>query len=478
MEPLYLNETYINGLLESKSSEAEQMRILEKARQMKGLTPQETAALLTMDSATGWKQAFEIAGEIKSHIYGDRVVMFAPLYISDYCVNECVYCGFSKHQMKDIHKRRKLSMEEIRQEVELLERMGHKRLALEAGEDPINCPLSYVLEAIQTIYSMKTENGEIRRVNVNIAALDVDGYKQLKQANIGTYILFQETYNRATYRAMHLSGPKRDFEFHSRAHDRAMEAGLDDVGGGVLFGLHDPFYEVLGMILHNQHLEQNFGVGFHTLSAPRVRSFALFPNAVDDEIFLRLIAVIRMAVPFTGIIISTRENPEMRRRLIKIGVSQISGGSSVEVGGYFKKSKNINKNNANSENNEENDTKYNHKQKLSQFQLEDGRTPSDILMWLMEEDLIPSFCTACYRKSRTGDRFMKLAKSGDIKDVCLPNALMTLAEYAMDYGTDELKKKAFDLIKRKVDKMEENSIRTQLDRNIEKIIAGERDLYV
>jgi len=460
-EPLYLNETYIKDLLAAKTSEAEQLNILEKAKQMKGLTPQEAAALLTMDSADGWKQAFEIAGEIKSHIYGERVVMFAPLYISDFCVNECVYCGFGKQQTQDSQKRRKLSMEEIQREVELLECMGHKRLALEAGEDPINCPLSYILEAIQTIYSMKTENGEIRRVNVNIAALDVDGYRQLKQVDIGTYILFQETYQRTTYESMHPSGPKSDFEFHSSAHDRAMEAGLDDVGGGVLFGLYEPFYEVLGMILHNQHLEQQFGVGFHTLSAPRIRSGLAFPYAVDDETFLRLIAVIRMAVPYTGIIISTRENPEMRRRLIKVGVSQISGGSSVEVGGYFKNSKN-------GENNNE----------LSQFQLEDARTPADILMWLMDEDLIPSFCTACYRKSRTGDRFMALAKSGDIRDVCLPNALMTLAEYAMDYGNSELKEKAFSLIKRKVDNMEECSTKVQLGNNIEKIISGERDLFI
>ena len=456
--PLYQNEAYIRNLLDEAQGTpaAERARILDKAAHMQGLSHREAAALLAMESEADWQRLFAIAGAIKSHIYGDRVVMFAPLYISDYCVNDCAYCGFGA---KNKAARRRLTMDEIRREVALLEAMGHKRLALEAGEDPENCPLSYVLEAIQTIYDADTENGEIRRVNVNIAAQDVEGYRQLKAAGIGTIILFQESYHRPTYGQMHRSGPKSDYDYHAGAFDRAMEAGLDDVGGGVLFGLYEPRYEVLGLMLHNEHLESRFGVGFHTLSAPRIRAFggqnAAFPSAVDDETFLRMVAVMRLAVPFTGIIISTRESPEMRRRLIKMGVSQLSGGSAVEVGGYHKKAAG-----------------------QGQFQVADERSPEDIIRWLMGEGFIPSFCTACYRSARTGDRFMALAKSGDIKDVCLPNALITLVEYAEDYGSEALRRQAAALVEEKWAAMPEGPAKERTRTQIDRVCAGERDIRV
>lgn len=455
----FQNEAYINGLLHEAAnvSENELTRILDKAEHFEGLTHAETAALLTAQQPDHRARVFTIAEKIKRSIYGDRIVMFAPLYISDYCVNNCAYCGF-----KNAHDyaRRRLTLDEVRREVEILERMGHKRLALEAGEDPANCPLSYVLEVIETIYAMKTDNGAIRRVNVNIAATSVEEYRQLKEAGIGTYILFQETYHRPTYERMHPSGPKSDYAYHAGAFERAMEAGVDDVGAGVLFGLYDYRYEVLALMLHNEHLERLHGVGFHTISLPRIcRAEGVeqdqWPHAVSDEDFLWLTAVVRIAVPFTGMIISTRETPAMRRKLIGCGVSQLSGGSTVEVGGYALRERHS-----------------------AQFSVADERSPQDILMWLMDEDLIPSFCTACYRSGRTGDRFMQLAKSGQIKNVCLPNALMTLAEYAQDYGTDIFKQKAAQLIKRKLDNIPDNDLRQRVTEHLASIQAGQRDLYL
>jgi len=408
--------------------------ILQKARQAKGLSVEEAEILLRSKD----DEIFKVAGEVKRRIYGDRVVMFAPLYISDYCINGCTYCGFG---IKERHTPRRLDMDEIRQEAKALLAMGHKRIALEAGEDPENCPLSYILEAISTIY----ETG-IRRINVNIAALDEDGYRKLKKADIGTYILFQETYCKETYKAMHPTGPKSDYLYHLEAHDRAIKAGIDDVGGGVLFGLHkDPIYEALEMIRHNQILESRYGVGFHTLSAPRINGLE---HSVDDDTFLRIVAVLRLAVPYTGIIISTRESPEMRRKLINIGVSQISAASSVEVGGYSGK----------------NGSK--------QFGISDHRKMSDIVAWLLDEGLIPSFCTACYRSNRTGDRFMDLAKSGDISEFCTPNALFTLAEYLADRGDD------LALIEKKLDEMPDSPLKERSTANIQRIKAGERDLFL
>jgi 2-iminoacetate synthase len=333
-------------------------------------------------------------------------------------------------------------------------------LAVEAGEDDVNCPIEYILECMQTIYDMKFENGEIRRLNVNIAATTVENYKKLKEVGIGTYILFQETYHKPTYLDMHVSGPKRNYEYHTTAFDRAMQGGIDDVGGGVLFGLYDPYFEVLGLMLHNEHLEKEFGVGFHTISVPRIRKAdgalqTSFQYAVDDETFKKLVAVIRLAVPFTGMIVSTRESKEMRKELIRLGISQMSAGSATGVGGYKEG-----------------------QESHAQFEVVDERDAMDVIKWIMDEGMVPSFCTACYRSGRTGDRFMSLAKSGNIKNVCLPNALMTLAEYTLDYGDEEFKQKAYATIEREIPKIENEKVRELTKENIEKIKQGQRDLFV
>ncbi len=429
-----------------------------KAERFEGLAPEEIAMLLQTEDEGHIKRIFDIAGRIKEHIYGDRIVMFAPLYVSDHCVNKCAYCGY---RCDNVFDRRRLSMDEIREEVRILEGMGHKRLALEAGEDPKKCPIDYILEVIDTIYGMHFENGEIRRVNVNIASTTVENYRRLKDAGIGTYILFQETYHRETYKEVHMAGPKSNYDYHITAFDRAMEAGIDDVGGGVLFGLYDYKYEVLGLMLHNEHLEKKFGAGFHTISVPRIRpadgaDITVARHIPTDEQFQRLVAIIRLAVPFTGMIVSTRETADMRAKLIRLGVSQISGGSAVEVGGYAERERHGS----------------------GQFEVSDNRAPEDIVKWLMSEDLIPSFCTACYRQGRTGDRFMQLAKSGNIKNVCLPNALMTLCEYAQDYGDEETLAKASEIILRKLPDIQNEKIRKRVEESIERIRGGKRDLYL
>ncbi len=456
----FINHTYIMELLSSSknTSEDEITRILDKAERFDGLTPEEVAALLTTENPAHLERIFQIADKIKQHIYGDRIVMFAPLYVSDYCVNHCSYCGFN---CKNKFQRTRLTMDEIREEVKILEAMGHKRLALEAGEDPVNCSIDYILECMKTIYEMKTGNGEIRRVNVNIASTTVENYKKLKEIGIGTYILFQETYHKETYETVHIAGPKKNYEYHLTAFDRAMEAGIDDVGGGVLFGLSQDWrYEILGLMLHNQHLEEKFGVGFHTISVPRMcpaegNDLSGF-HPVEDSVFLRIVATIRLAVPFTGIIISTREGSHMRKELIRLGVSQMSGGSSVDVGGYSKREKSSG----------------------SQFKTTDDRSAQDIIRWIMEEGMIPSFCTACYRKGRTGDRFMSLAKTGNIKNVCLPNALMTLKEYALDYGDDSFKKLADTLIEKHIANIASDKVRVLVLENLKKLEQGERDLFL
>ncbi len=457
-ENFFINDSFINQLLADAKNvdDARIDAILDKAAAFSGLTPQEVAALLMADKPEHIKRIFQVAGAIKKHIYGERIVMFAPLYISDHCINRCDYCGFRRD---NDFPRKRLTQDEIRREVEILEKMGHKRLALEAGEDPVNCPIEYVLESLQTIYDMKFENGAIRRANVNIAATTVEDYKKLKDAGIGTYILFQETYHKPSYEAVHLAGPKKNYLYHTTAFDRAMEAGIEDVGGGVLFGLYDWRYEVLGLMLHNQHLEDAFGVGFHTISVPRLCDSAGNDKAkhgylVDDEIFKRLVAIIRLAVPYTGMIVSTRESPAMRKELIRLGISQISGGSSVEVGGYALRETNG-----------------------SQFTLADDRSAQDIIAWLLDENLIPSFCTACYRQGRTGDRFMELAKSGCIKDVCLPNALLTLKEYALDYGNSKLKSKAESLIQEKLSDIDNPQVREMTRRHLGSLEQGQRDLF-
>lgn len=459
-EKFFIDSEYIEKILaeSGNTSDEEINRILDKAERFEGLNHSEVAALLTTNNPNHLARIFEVAGKIKDHIYGDRVVMFAPLYVSDYCVNKCAYCGFRCDNKFD---RRKLSLDEVRDEVRLLEKMGHKRLALEAGEDPKHCDIDYIVDVIRTIYDMKFENGEIRRVNVNIAATTIEDYKKLHEVGIGTYVLFQETYHKPTYERVHLGGPKRNYEYHTTAFDRAQQAGIDDVGGGVLFGFYDPAFEVMGLMLHNEHLEKEYGVGFHTISVPRMcnaegADMSVFSHLVDDEEFLKIVAIIRIAVPFTGMLISTRESKEMREKLLKIGISQISAGSSVDVGGYS-----------------ERETATS-----AQFELADSRDAKTIIKWIMDLGYIPSFCTGCYRKGRTGDRFMSLAKSGNIKNVCLPNALMTLTEYVMDYGDEEMRRQADQVINNHMDDIINDKIRDIVTENIKRIKSGERDLFI
>jgi len=463
MSQHFIDPEYIENLLEEakQADHATASLALDKAERLEGLNHREIASLLLSDSPEHLDRIFAIAGEIKRRIYGNRIVMFAPLYVSDYCVNRCAYCSFNQGHG---FSRRKLSMDELRQEVKVLEKMGHKRLALEAGEHEGECPIDYVLDCIKTIYDMKFENGEIRRVNVNIAATTTENYRRLKAAGIGTYILFQETYHEPTYDRVHQAGPKKDFAWHLTAFDRAQDAGIDDVGAGVLFGLADPYFELMGLLIHNEHLEKKYGVGFHTISVPRLcpatgMDIADFPNLVDDASFAKIIALIRIAVPYTGLILSTRENHGMRKKLLRLGISQLSAGSSTEVGGYAKRQRN--------------------EAAQPQFLVNDDRSALSIIAELMDDGYVPSFCTACYRSGRTGDRFMSLAKSGRIGDVCLPNALMTLCEFSMDYGDDAFREKAFALIDGEIPNIAEGGIRQRTAASIEEIRSGGgRDFFV
>lgn len=460
----WINSEKINTLL-AQSKEATKEHVLEiinKAREAKGLTPEEVAILLEVKDEDLKKELFSVANQIKEKIYGKRIVIFAPLYISNHCVNNCVYCGY--RYTNDIC-RRKLTKEEIADEVRILEKMGHKRLALEAGEDPVNCSLEYVLDAIKVIYDTSEEMGSIRRVNVNIAATSVEEYKRLKDANIGTYILFQETYHPETYKKMHLSGPKSSYHYHTTAMDRAMEAGLDDVGFGVLFGLYDYKYEVLAMLYHALHLEEVFGVGPHTISVPRLKpatgmNIDKFPYLVNDEEFKMIVAILRLAVPYTGIILSTREDASFRDEAISLGVSQISAGSCTGVGSYK----------------EENDKKA--QGSTAQFEVGDHRTPDEILANLCKSGYLPSYCTACYRQGRTGDRFMQLAKSGNIANVCQPNAILTFQEYLMDYASPETRQLGEEAIDRFIEEIPNEKIKALTIAQLEKIKNGERDLYL
>ncbi len=395
--------------------------LIAKSRECKGLGHTEAATLLECDDPELITEIFDTAKEIKERFYGNRIVMFAPLYLSNYCVNGCVYCPY---HLKNRHiPRRKLTQEEIRREVIALQDMGHKRLALEAGEDPRNNPLEYILESIDTIYSTRHRNGSIRRVNVNIAATTIESYRRLHDAGIGTYILFQETYHKANYEALHPYGPKSDYAWHTEAMDRAMAGGIDDVGLGVLYGLNTYLYDFIGLLMHAEHLEARFGVGPHTISVPRICpaddiSKEDFPNSISDELFCRIVAVLRLAVPYTGIIVSTRESAAVRAKVLELGVSQLSGGSRTSVGGYV-------------DGEDEEDS--------AQFDISDRRTLDEIVGWLLDTGHIPSFCTACYREGRTGDRFMSLVKSGNIANCCGPNALLTLKEYLMDYASSDVK---------------------------------------
>ena len=462
MSAHFIDREYIENVLEGAkhTGDSEISRILDKAERFEGLNHREIASLLAAENPSHLKRIFAIAGEIKRRIYGRRIVMFAPLYVSDYCVNRCTYCSFN---CAHAFGRSKLTMDQLREEVIILEKMGHKRLALEAGEHEGECPIDYILDCIKTIYAMKFENGEIRRVNVNIAATTIENYRKLKDAGIGTYILFQETYHEPTYERLH-TGPKKDFAWHLTAFDRAQEAGVDDVGGGVLFGLADPYFDVLGLMIHNEHLEEKFHVGFHTISVPRLcpatgMNIADFPHLVDDAVFEKIVAIIRIAVPFTGMILSTRENHEMRKKLLQLGISQISAGSSTEVGGYAKRGR--------------------EEETHPQFLVNDERGALSIIAELMDDGYIPSFCTACYRSGRTGDRFMSLAKSGQIGNVCLPNALMTLSEYSMDYGDAAFKEKAATLIAQEIPQIANETIRRRTIENVEKIRTGQgRDFFV
>lgn len=432
--------------------------LIERARDCKGLTHREAAVLLECDIPEENEKMFQLAREIKQKLYGNRIVMFAPLYLSNYCVNGCVYCPYH-HKNKHI-RRKKLNQEEIRDEVIALQDMGHKRLALETGEDPINSPIEYVLECIQTIYGIRHKNGAIRRVNVNVAATTIENYRKLKEAGIGTYILFQETYHKKTYEELHPNGPKANYAYHTEAMDRAMEGGIDDVGCGVLFGLNMYRYDFVGLLMHAEHLEAAHGVGPHTISVPRICPADdinpdAFSNAIDDEIFMKIVAVLRIAVPYTGMIISTRESQKTREKVLGLGISQISGASSTSVGGY-----------ATPEKKEDNS---------AQFDVSDQRTLDEIVNWLLEIGYIPSFCTACYREGRTGDRFMQLVKSGQIANCCHPNALMTLREYLDDYAGEETKKLGFALIEKELDNIPNEKARGVARANIASIDEGKRD---
>lgn len=443
---------------ENKSNEKLIDAILEKAKLRKGLSHREASVLLACEMPDKIQQIYALAEQLKKDFYGNRIVMFAPLYLSNYCVNGCVYCPY--HAKNKHIARKKLTQEEIVKEVMALQDMGHKRLALEAGEDPVNNPIEYILECIKTIYSIQHKNGAIRRVNVNIAATTVEEYRMLKEAGIGTYILFQETYHKESYEQLHPTGPKHNYAYHTEATDRAMEGGIDDVGLGVLFGLERYAYEFAGLLMHAEHLEAVHGVGPHTISVPRVKRADdidpnAFDNGIDDEIFAKIIACIRIAVPYTGMIISTRESKEVRERALHLGVSQISGGSRTSVGGYCEEE-------PEDENSE-------------QFDVSDKRTLDEVVHWLMDLGYIPSFCTACYREGRTGDRFMSLCKSGQIQNCCHPNALMTLKEYLEDYASPDTKKIGEALIQKELGNIPKEKVREITVHHLQEIEKGNRD---
>jgi 2-iminoacetate synthase len=433
--------------------------IIEKAKLRKGLTHREASVLLACQMEDKIEEVYELAKQIKQDYYGNRIVLFAPLYLSNYCVNGCVYCPY--HSKNKHIARKKLTQEEIVKEVTALQDMGHKRLAIEAGEDPVNNPIEYILECINTIYSIKHKNGAIRRVNVNIAATTVENYRKLKEAGIGTYILFQETYHKKSYESLHPTGPKHDYAYHTEAMDRAMEGGIDDVGLGVLFGLEMYRYEFAGLLMHAEHLEAVHGVGPHTISVPRVRHAddidpSAFDNGITDDTFAKICALIRISVPYTGMIISTRESKEVREKVLPLGVSQISGGSRTSVGGY-----------AEPETEEEITS--------AQFDVNDNRTLDEVVNWLMKMGYIPSFCTACYREGRTGDRFMSLCKNMQILNCCHPNALMTLKEYLEDYASEETRKVGLELIERELENIPNPKVKQIAAEHIHDIAEGQRD---
>ncbi|EHK2367723.1 [FeFe] hydrogenase H-cluster radical SAM maturase HydG [Clostridium perfringens] len=459
----FIKDDEINSLIAKGKelvSDKELVReIIEKSKSAEGLTPEETAVLLNLEDKELIEEMFKAARQVKEKLYGKRLVVFAPLYVSNYCVNNCTYCGY-KH-CNDELKRKKLNKEQLIEEVKVLESLGHKRIALEAGEDPVNAPLDYILDCIKSIYSIKFDNGSIRRINVNIAATTVENYKRLKDAEIGTYILFQETYHKPTYEGLHVSGPKHNYNYHTTAMHRAREAGIDDIGMGVLYGLYDYKYETLAMLMHAMDLEETTGVGPHTLSVPRIRpaenvSLENYPYLVDDEDFKKIVAILRLAVPYAGLILSTREEPGLRDEIIALGVSQVSTGSCTGVGGYSEA--------------------YSDPEEKPQFEVGDHRSPVEMIESLMEAGYIPSYCTACYREGRTGERFMDIVKSGELYKICEANALITLKEFIDDYGTDRTREIGDKLIKKSIDEIDNESFRKSVEEKINKISNGTRDL--
>ncbi|EPB8146731.1 [FeFe] hydrogenase H-cluster radical SAM maturase HydG [Clostridium perfringens] len=459
----FIKDDEINSLIAKGKelvSDKELVReIIEKSKSAEGLTPEETAVLLNLEDKELIEEMFKAARQVKEKLYGKRLVVFAPLYVSNYCVNNCTYCGY-KH-CNDELKRKKLNKEQLIEEVKVLESLGHKRIALEAGEDPVNAPLDYILDCIKSIYSIKFDNGSIRRINVNIAATTVENYKRLKDAEIGTYILFQETYHKPTYERLHVSGPKHNYNYHTTAMHRAREASIDDIGMGVLYGLYDYKYETLAMLMHAMALEETTGVGPHTLSVPRIRpaenvSLENYPYLVDDEDFKKIVAILRLAVPYAGLILSTREEPGLRDEIIALGVSQVSTGSCTGVGGYSEA--------------------YSDPEEKPQFEVGDHRSPVEMIESLMEAGYIPSYCTACYREGRTGERFMDIVKSGELYKICEANALITLKEFIDDYGTDRTREIGDKLIKKSIDEIDNESFRKSVEEKINKISNGTRDL--
>lgn len=459
----FIKDDEINSLIAKGKelvSDKELVReIIEKSKSAEGLTPEETAVLLNLEDKELIEEMFKAARQVKEKLYGKRLVVFAPLYVSNYCVNNCTYCGY-KYCNNEL-KRKKLNKEQLIEEVKVLESLGHKRIALEAGEDPVNAPLDYILDCIKSIYSIKFDNGSIRRINVNIAATTVENYKRLKDAEIGTYILFQETYHKPTYEKLHVSGPKHNYNYHTTAMHRAREAGIDDIGMGVLYGLYDYKYETLAMLMHAMDLEETTGVGPHTLSVPRIRpaenvSLENYPYLVDDEDFKKIVAILRLAVPYAGLILSTREEPGLRDEIIALGVSQVSTGSCTGVGGYSEA--------------------YSDPEEKPQFEVGDHRSPVEMIESLMEAGYIPSYCTACYREGRTGERFMEIVKSGELYKICEANALITLKEFIDDYGTDRTREIGDKLIKKSIDEIDNESFRKSVEEKINKISNGTRDL--
>jgi 2-iminoacetate synthase len=451
-----INENKIWRILrETEKNYSEKIieKILKKALKKKGLSLKEVGYLLQTEKPELIERMFAISARIKNEIYGERLVFFAPLYLSSFCVNDCDYCGFHR---RNPARRKKLTLPEVEEQVKILENMGHKRLLLEFGEHPIKNPIDYVVDVIKTIYKTKSGKGEIRRVNVNIAATTVENYRKLKAAGIGTYQLFQETYHRETYKKLH-HGPKADYERQLFAHDRAFEAGIDDVGLGVLYGLFDYKFDTLALVSHSQYLDRKYNVGPHTLSVPRFQPAPTvdmdLPHKVSENQLLKIISILRMAVPYTGMIISARERPEIRAKAFQIGISQTSAASRTTPGGYGEK------------------------EVLPQFSLQDHRSVEEVLKSILKQGLLPSFCTACYRSGRTGETIMKLLKPGEIQNLCRPNAILTLKEYLEDYASKEVKKLGLEIINQYLEKIPSPDIKQETESRLKRIEKGERDIY-